>query len=315
MNRRIFVKTVVVALGGNAILQPKQKGTIEEQRANVEVSAQNIVKLVQEGFRVVVAHGNGPQVGNILLQNAAAREHVPAMPLDVCGAESQGLIGYMIQQSIYNELKKLGIDKKVVTLLTQVVVSKEDPAFQNPSKPVGAFYTKEEAEKGMAKGESWIEDSGRGWRKVVPSPKPQEIVELDLIKTLVDAGAIVIASGGGGIPVVKEGDKLVGVEAVIDKDLASSLMAKQLGADILTIATDVPYVAINYGKPDQKNLERLTVDEAKKYLEEGQFGKGSMGPKVQAAISFVENGGEAIIGALADLREAVKGERGTRIVK
>ena len=163
------MKTVVVALGGNAILQPKQKGTIEEQRYNVEMSAKSIVKLIQEGYRVVIAHGNGPQVGNILLQNAAAREQVPAMPLDVCGAESQGLIGYMIQQSIYNELQTLGIKKDVVTLLTQVVVSKEDPAFQNPTKPVGAFYTKEEAEAGMAKGESWIEDSGRGWRKVVPS--------------------------------------------------------------------------------------------------------------------------------------------------
>lgn len=309
------MKTVVVALGGNAILQPKQKGTIEEQRANVEMSAKSIVKLVQEGYRVVISHGNGPQVGNILLQNAAARDQVPAMPLDVCGAESQGLIGYMIQQSLYNELKRLGIDKKVVTLLTQVVVSKDDPAFQNPTKPVGAFYTKEEAEAGMAKGENWIEDSGRGWRKVVPSPKPQEIVELDLIKTLVDAGAIVIASGGGGIPVVREGDRLVGVEAVIDKDLASSLLAKELGADILTIATDVTHVAINYGKPDQQNLERLTVAEAKKYLEEGQFGKGSMGPKVQAAINFVEAGGEAIIGSLANLKEAVKGESGTRIVQ
>jgi len=239
---------------------------------------------------------------------------VPAMPLDVCGAESQGLIGYMIQQSIYNELQALGIKKDVVTLLTQVVVSKEDPAFQNPSKPVGAFYAKEEAEAGMAKGESWIEDSGRGWRKVVPSPKPQEIVELNLIKTLVDAGAIVIASGGGGIPVVKEAGSLVGVEAVIDKDLASSLLAKQLGADMLIIATDVPYVAINYGKPEQENLKELSVQEAEKYLDEGQFGKGSMGPKVQAALSFVKTGGEAIIAALSDLREAVKGQSGTKIV-
>ncbi|HHU33392.1 MAG: carbamate kinase [Zhaonellaceae bacterium] len=308
------MKTVVVALGGNAILQPKQKGTIEEQRYNVEMSAKSIVKLIQEGYRVVIAHGNGPQVGNILLQNAAARDQVPAMPLDVCGAESQGLIGYMIQQSIYNELQTLGIKKDVVTLLTQVVVSKEDPAFQNPTKPVGAFYTKEEAEAGMAKGESWIEDSGRGWRKVVPSPKPQEIVELNLIKTLVDAGAIVIAGGGGGIPVVKEAERLVGVEAVIDKDLASSLLAKQLGADMLIIATDVPYVAINYGKPDQKNLKELSLQEAEKYLNEGQFGKGSMGPKVQATLSFVKSGGEAIIAALSNLGEAVKGETGTKIV-
>lgn len=308
------MKTVVVALGGNAILQPKQKGTIEEQRANVEMSVKNIAKLIQEGYRVVISHGNGPQVGNILLQNAAARDQVPAMPLDVCGAESQGLIGYMIQQSLYNELKRLDIDKKVVTLLTQVVVAKDDPAFQHPTKPVGTFYTKEEAEVGLARGEKWIEDSGRGWRKVVPSPKPQEIVELDLIKALVEAGAIVIASGGGGIPVIKEEGCLIGVEAVIDKDLASSLLAKRLEADILAIATDVTHVAINYGTPNQKNLTSLTVAEAKKYLEEGQFGVGSMGPKVQAALNFVEAGGEAVIGSLSNLNEMVKGLSGTRFL-
>jgi carbamate kinase len=278
------------------------------------MSAKSIVKLIQEGYQVIVIHGNGPQVGNILLQNAAARDQVPAMPLDVCGAESQGLIGYMIQQSIFNELQALGIKKDVVTLLTQVVVSKEDSAFQNPTKPVGAFYTKKEAEDGMAKGESWIEDSGRGWRKVVPSPKPQEIVELNLIKTLVESGAVVIAGGGGGIPVVNEGNYLRGIEAVIDKDLASSLLAEQLGADMLVIATDVPYVAINFGKPNQKDLKELNLSEAKKYLAEGQFGEGSMGPKVQATLSFVESGGEAIIAALANLREAVLGTSGTRII-
>lgn len=310
------MKTVVVALGGNAILQPKQKGTIEEQMANVSYSAQQIVKLIQAGYRVVVAHGNGPQVGNILLQNAAARDQVPAMPLDVCGAESQGLIGYMIQQCIYNELKKAGLDKQVVTVLTQVVVDRNDPAFQNPTKPVGAFYSKEEAEKNMKeKGETWIEDSGRGWRKVVPSPVPKEIVEIETIRTLVSNGAIVIAAGGGGIPVERKDNQLLGVEAVIDKDLASSLLAKELGADVLVIATDVTNVAINWGKPDQKNLERLTIDEAKTYLEEGQFGKGSMGPKVEAALGFVESGGEAVITSLSNLEAGVKGEKGTRIVK
>jgi carbamate kinase len=221
----------------------------------------------------------------------------------------------MIQQNIRNELKKAGIDKPVVTILTQVVVDRHDPAFQNPTKPVGAFYSKEEAEKNMKeKGETWIEDSGRGWRKVVPSPKPQEVVELEAVRTLVETGAVVIAVGGGGIPVVKEGDKLVGVEAVIDKDLASSLLAKNLGADILAIATDVPYVAINYGKPDQKNLKSMTVAEAKKYLEEGQFGKGSMGPKVQAVLNFVEAGGQGIITSLDTLREAVVGDAGTKVV-
>lgn len=310
------MKTVVVALGGNAILQPKQKGTIEEQMANVSYSAQQIVKLIQAGYRVVVVHGNGPQVGNILLQNAAARDQVPAMPLDVCGAESQGLIGYMIQQCIYNELKKAGLDKQVVTVLTQVVVDRNDPAFQNPTKPVGAFYSKEEAEKNMReKGETWIEDSGRGWRKVVPSPAPKEIVEIETIRTLVNSGAIVIAAGGGGIPVERKENELAGVEAVIDKDLASSLLAKELGADVLVIATDVTNVAINWGKPHQKNLERLTIDEAKTYLEQGQFGKGSMGPKVEAALGFVESGGEAVITSLSNLEAGVKGEKGTRIVK
>ncbi|HHU31506.1 MAG TPA: carbamate kinase [Clostridia bacterium] len=310
------MKTVVVALGGNAILQPKQKGTIEEQMANVNEAAKNIVKLIKEGYNVVIAHGNGPQVGNILLQNAAARDQVPAMPLDVCGAESQGLIGYMIQQNIRNELKKVGLEKPVVTVLTQVVVDRQDPAFQNPTKPVGAFYSEEEAKHNMeTKGETWVEDSGRGWRKVVPSPEPKEVVELDVVSTLVKAGAVVITVGGGGIPVVKEENQLVGVEAVIDKDLASSLLAKELGADILVIATDVPYVAINFGKPDQENLKTLTVAEAEKYLEEGQFGKGSMGPKAQAMLGFVNAGGQGIITSLNSLRDAVVGDAGTKIIK
>lgn len=310
------MKTVVVALGGNAILQPKQKGTIEEQMANINGATKNIVKLIKEGYKVVIAHGNGPQVGNILLQNAAAREQVPAMPLDVCGAESQGLIGYMIQQNLMNELKNIGINKPVVTVLTQVVVDHNDPAFKNPTKPVGAFYSEEEAKHNMkTKGETWIEDSGRGWRKVVPSPVPKEVVELNAIRTLIDAGAVVISIGGGGIPVVKEGNQLVGVEAVIDKDLASSLLAKELGADILAIATDVSYVAINFGKPDQKNLKTITIKEAQKYLDEGQFGKGSMGPKVEAVLSFVKSGGQGIITSLDSLRDAITTEAGTKIIK
>ncbi len=310
------MKTVVVALGGNAILKPGQKGTIEEQMSNVNGAARNIVKLVQEGYEVVIAHGNGPQVGNILLQNAAARDQVPAMPLYVCGAESQGLIGYMIQQNIMNELMKAGIKKPVVTVLTQVVVDPKDVAFQNPSKPVGAFYTEGEAKKGMEKGESWVEDSGRGWRKVVPSPRPIDVVELEEVKDLIEAGCIVVSVGGGGIPVMRdEAGILSGVEAVIDKDLASSLLAKELGADILAIATDVPNVAINFGTPQQKNLGTITVAEAKGYAEEGQFGKGSMGPKVQAIVEFVEHGGEGIITSLDNLRDAVVGDQGTKIVQ
>ncbi len=310
------MKTVVVALGGNAILKPGQKGTYAEQMENVDEAAKNIVKLVKEGYEVVIAHGNGPQVGNILLQNAAARDQVPAQPLFVCGAESQGQIGYMIQQNIMNELKREGIDKPVVTLLTQVVVDPADPAFKNPTKPVGAFYTEEEAKAGMAAGENWVEDSGRGWRKVVPSPKPIDVVELEEVKDLIENGCIVISVGGGGIPVMRdENGILSGVEAVIDKDLASSLLARELNADILSIATDVDNVAINFGKPDQVNLERVTVAEAKEYDAQGQFGKGSMGPKVAAIIEFVEGGGEGIITSLANLRDAVVEGKGTRIVK
>lgn len=308
-------KKVVVALGGNAILQPKQAGTIEEQMENVLNASKSIVKLVKAGYEVVIAHGNGPQVGNILLQNAAARDQVPAMPLYVCGAESQGLIGYMIQQNIRNELKKEGVDKNVVTLLTQVVVDKNDPAFQHPTKPVGAFYSEEEAKAAMAKGESWVEDSGRGWRKVVASPKPMDVVELAEVKDLIDAGCIVVTVGGGGIPVVEENGFLKGIEAVIDKDLASALLAEELGADYLVIATDVSHVAINFGKPNQENLKTIDLTTAQKYLDEGQFGKGSMGPKVEAIMKFVSKGGKGIITSLDNLTDSVVGDAGTKIVK
>ncbi|QRN85596.1 carbamate kinase [Clostridia bacterium] len=310
------MKSVVVALGGNAILKPGQKGSVEEQMANVNEAAKNIVKLVKEGYEVVIAHGNGPQVGNILLQNAAAREQVPAQPLYICGAMSQGQIGYMIQQNIMNELKREGLNKPVVTVLTQVVVDPKDPAFENPTKPVGAFYTEEEAKVGMANGESWVEDSGRGWRKVVPSPRPIDVVELEEVKELINAGCIVISVGGGGIPVMRDEQGILsGVEAVIDKDLASSLLASELNADILTIATDVSNVAINFGTPEQENLGVVTVADAKRYDQEGQFGKGSMGPKVQAIVEFVEKGGEGIITSLDNLRDAVVGDKGTKIVK
>ncbi len=310
------MKSVVVALGGNAILKPGQKGTAEEQMANVDAAAKNIVKLVKEGYEVVIAHGNGPQVGNLLLQNAAAREQVPAQPLYVCGAMSQGQIGYMIQQNIMNELKRAGMDKPVVTLLTQVVVDPKDPAFENPSKPVGAFYTEDEAKVGIANGESWVEDSGRGWRKVVASPRPIDVVELEEVKDLIEAGCIVISVGGGGIPVMRDEQGILsGVEAVIDKDLASSLLAAELNADLLAIATDVPNVAINFGTPEQENLGTITVADAKRYGDEGQFGKGSMGPKVQAIVEFVEKGGEGIITSLDNLRDAIVGDKGTKIVK
>lgn len=308
-------KKVVVALGGNAILQPKQAGTIEEQMENVLNASKNIVKLVEAGYEVVIAHGNGPQVGNILLQNAAGRDQVPAMPLYVCGAESQGLIGYMIQQNIRNELKKKGVNKNVVTLLTQVVVDKNDPAFKNPTKPVGAFYTEAEAKEAMAIGENWVEDSGRGWRKVVASPKPMDVVELAEVKDLIETGCIVVTVGGGGIPVIEENGQLRGVEAVIDKDLASALLAEELEADYLVIATDVSHVAINFGKPDQENLKTIDLATAQKHLDDGQFGKGSMGPKVEAIMKFVSKGGKGIITSLDNLTDAVTGDAGTKIVK
>ncbi|WP_028307047.1 carbamate kinase [Desulfitibacter alkalitolerans] len=308
--------TVVVALGGNAILQPKQKGTFQEQMTNVEKTCEHIVKLIKEGYKVIITHGNGPQVGNILVQHMEARHKVPAMPLFACGAESQGFIGYMIAQAMTNTLSKEGIDKQVCTILTRVLVDKDDPAFENPTKPVGAFLTKQEAEEIMAQtGEKWIEDSGRGWRKVVYSPKPKKIVELPVIKALVNQGNIVIAGGGGGIPVIEENGMLKGVEAVIDKDRAGSLMAQQMGAHLFMILTDVPQVAVNFGTPEQKNLDVLTTEQAKQYLKEGQFGSGSMGPKVEAAVAFVERGGSSVIASLEYLLEAVEGKSGTRFIK
>jgi carbamate kinase len=309
-------KTIVVALGGNAILQPKQKGTFEEQKNNIEKTCFHIAKLIKDGHKVIITHGNGPQVGNILVRHMETRAKVPPMPLYVCGAESQGMLGYMISQSLSNILKREGIDKQVCTIITQVVVDKNDPAFQNPTKPVGGFVTEQEAQEIMkATGDKWIEDSGRGWRKVVFSPKPKKIVELPVIKALVSQGTVVIASGGGGIPVFEEEGVLKGVEAVIDKDSAGSLLAQQLGADMLMILTDVPQVAINFGTPEQKNLDVLTIEEAKKHLEEGHFGTGSMGPKVEAAIAFTEMGGNAVIASLEELEEAVQGTAGTRFIR
>ena len=307
---------VVVALGGNAILRPGQKGTIDEQLVNVRTACGHLAALLAKGYRIVLTHGNGPQVGNILIQNSAT-DAVPAMPMYVCGAESQGMIGYMIQQELYNELCKQGLgDYRVASVVTQDVVSPDDPAFQHPSKPVGPFYSEEHARKRIAQGEVWVEDSGRGWRKVVPSPNPLEIVELNVIRQLAMDHSTVICNGGGGIPVIRQADgTLQGVEAVIDKDLGGQRLATGLGADVFMILTDVPAVAIDYGKPTQKWLSRLTVQEARKYLDEGQFKKGSMGPKVEACCRFVESGGKsAIIGSLNEAQDALNGKAGTNIV-
>ena len=310
------MKTIIVALGGNALLRPHQIGTIEEQREAAKTSARQIRQLIELGYRVVITHGNGPQVGNILLQNDLAKNRIPPMPLDVCGSESQGMIGYLIQQSLHNELRASGIDLPVVTLLTQVIVDRTDPAFLAPSKPVGPFCSRAEAEEAMwEKGETWMEDSGRGWRKVVPCPYPREFAEVETMVSLIEQGTVLIAGGGGGIPVVREGGALRGVEAVVDKDLAASLLARSIGADILAILTDVSQVALNYGRPTQQNLSRLTVSEARAYMEQGNFGKGSMEPKIRAAVEFVSaGGGQAVITSLENLIEGVNGQRGTRIV-
>ena len=305
---------IVIALGGNAL-----GNTPAEQLALVTGTAKPIVDLIEAGNQVIIAHGNVPQVGmiNLGMSTAAAAGAIKAdMPFPECGAMSQGYIGYHLQNAINNELTARGLDKPVGTLVTQVLVDEADPAFQKPSKPVGAFYTKEEADKIAAeKGYTMVEDAGRGWRQVVASPKPVDVVEKKMVNTLVDAGYVVITVGGGGIPVVRREGRLVGVPAVIDKDFASAKLAQLVGADKLVILTAVDRVAINWGKPDQKNLEMMTIAQAEQYCAEGQFAPGSMLPKVQAAMSFAATGGEAIIASLEKAAAALKGESGTRVVR
>ena len=305
---------IVIALGGNAL-----GNTPAEQLALVTGTAKPIVDLIEAGNQVIIAHGNGPQVGmiNLGLSTAAAAGAIKAdMPFPECGAMSQGYIGYHLQNAINNELTARGLEKPVGTLVTQVLVDEADPAFQKPSKPVGAFYTKEEADKIAAeKGYTMVEDAGRGWRRVVASPRPVDVVEKEMVNTLVDAGYVVITVGGGGIPVVRREGRLVGVPAVIDKDFASAKLAELVGADKLVILTAVDRVAINWGKPGQKDLEMMTIAQAEQYCAEDQFAPGSMLPKVQAAMSFAATGGEAIIASLEKAAAALKGESGTRVVR
>lgn len=309
----------VVALGGNAILKPGQEGTAQQQLENVSETTEQLVAMVLSGgYKIVVSHGNGPQVGNILLQNELAKEEVPSLPLDMCGAESQGLIGYMLSQCLDNIFNENGReDIPVATVLTQTLVDSEDPAFDDPSKPVGPFYTKGAAEKlEEEKGYDIIEDAGRGYRRVVPSPEPLAIVEKEPIRQLLEVHTVVIASGGGGIPVDKEGSRLVGKEAVIDKDLASEQLAEDVGAEILLILTDVENVFINYNEPDEKPLGEVSVAEMEGYLKDGEFAKGSMKPKVKAGIRFVKSGGErAIITSLDKVIDGLEGKAGTTITK
>lgn len=312
------MKKIVVALGGNAILQAGQKGTAEEQLANVQLAAEQIAQLILIGHQVVLTHGNGPQVGNILLQNAAASPTIPAMPLDVCGAETQGFIGYLLQQSLSNILRKHGRMRPVVTVVSQVVVDPEDPAFSAPSKPIGPFYSAAQATEMMAKEKlAMQEDRARGgWRRIVPSPAPLRIWERDAILKLIASGATVIAAGGGGIPVVETADGLRGVEAVIDKDLAGQRLAVDIGADILLILTDVEAVALDWGLPTQRFLSQVSLKEAEEYQSAGHFQAGSMGPKVAAACNFLAAGGEmAIITSLESANLALEGKRGTRFTR
>ena len=308
---------VVIALGGNAILEPGQEATYENQLENVRKSTEVIAQIVKNGHNVIITHGNGPQVGNILRQNEEAKDVVPPFPLDVCSAESQGFIGYMMDQSLKNSLHVLGLKNTVVSMLTQTEVSKDDSAFQDPEKPIGVFYSEEDAKK-LAAEKNWVvkEDAGRGWRRVVASPEPQTILGSDVIKSLADGNAIVIAAGGGGIPVIKKADgQYEGIEAVIDKDSSAFKLAVEVEADTFMVLTDVSNVYVNYGKPDQKALETITLEEANRYVEEGQFAAGSMGPKMAAAIEFAEQGGRAIICSLDQADLAMEGKAGTIISK
>jgi carbamate kinase len=306
---------VVLAIGGNAIQKEDQKGTIEEQKENIYNSCEPVLELIQKGYAVVITHGNGPQVGNSLIKGELASEVVPKYPLDVCDAETQGALGYLIQQAFHNKMKQKGIKKSVATIVTQIIVDKNDDAFKNPTKPVGPFYNKEKAEEIIKnKGLTFVEDSGRGYRRVVPSPMPKKIVEKEAIEALLNTDSLVITAGGGGIPVVEEYGMLNGTEAVIDKDFASALLAAEIKAEYFFILTGVEQVAINFGKPNQQNLSELSVKDALVYMEEGQFPKGSMGPKIKAAIYFLERGGKnVIITSIDKLQQALEGKTGTRL--
>jgi carbamate kinase len=317
--------TAVVAIGGNSLIADPQHQTVPDQFAATRETAKHLVAMVAAGWNIVVTHGNGPQIGFILLRSDLAAHVLHRVPLDSCGADTQGAIGYMIQQCLQNEFQRRGLAKQAVTVVTQVLVDRNDPAFQQPSKPIGSFYDEAKAREQMAKhGWTMAEDAGRGWRRVVPSPLPKEIVEVDAIQHLIAAGFIVIAVGGGGIPVVRDTTgNLRGVEAVIDKDYASALLAATIHADLFLISTAVEQVAIHYKQPQQQTIAQLTVAEAKRYLAEGQFPAGSMGPKIQAAISFIEHGEpatrsghsrEALITNPENIGRALRGETGTRIV-
>jgi carbamate kinase len=310
-------KIALVAFGGNAMLPEDQKGLQSEQMRNAARAAELLVHIVQKGYELIVVHGNGPQVGNLLIQMEEAANKIPPYSLDVCDAMTEGSMGFILERALINELRRRSVDKEVASLVTQVVVDKDDPAFAKPTKPVGPFYSKFRGQE-LAREKKWamVEDAGRGYRKVVPSPKPIDVVNNRIIRELVEAGRIVIAAGGGGIPVIINANGLFeGVEAVIDKDYAASLLAREVKADLFIILTAIERVFIDFGKPDQREVPVLTVDEARKHLADGQFPPGSMGPKIRAAIEYIEAGGrEVLITKDSHLKAALINRSGTRIV-
>ncbi len=311
-------KVAVVAIGGNSLIKDKKHKTVQDQYEAAKETSFHLVDMIEAGWDLAIGHGNGPQVGFILRRSEIAHKvaGMHELPLDVCGADSQGAIGYALQQNIQNELKKRGIDKPVTTVVTQVRVEPNDPAFQTPTKPIGSFMEVEEAEQKKEElGWNVVEDSGRGWRRVVPSPLPVEIMELKAVKKLIESGIITITVGGGGIPVIQTDQGIIGTEAVIDKDFASALLAEKINADMLLISTAIEKVSLNFGKPNQSDIDKMTIVEAKKYLDEGHFGKGSMEPKIKAIVQFLEQGGkEALITNPENISRALKGETGTRII-
>jgi carbamate kinase len=306
---------VVIALGGNALLRRGDEDSAEVMRKNARMAAERVADIAEQGWELVVTHGNGPQVGRILLQNEAARDWVHPMPLDVCGAESQGQIGYLLQVTIGDVFYERGMERPVATVLTFTRVPPDDPAFRDPTKPIGPHYEEEEA-RGLAEERGWrVAPTPEGqWRRVVPSPRPYSIVEAPVIRQLAEAGTIVIGGGGGGVPVIEEGPRLVGVEAVVDKDLAACILARDVGAEVLLICTDVEGVYDRYGEPDQRLIERLDAEQALRMIEDGTLPAGSMGPKVEAAARFAsEGGGRAVVCSLDDAPEALQGRAGTTI--
>jgi len=311
-------KFAVLAIGGNSLIKDKNHIALSSQYEAIQKTSKYIAELIAEGLSMVITHGNGPQVGFIYRRGELARHELPLISLDICGADTQGAIGYMIQMALLNEFRKMGMAKKVVAVVTKTIVNRDDPSFHNPTKPIGSFMSEEEAFANKKEfGWRVVEDSGRGFRRVVPSPLPREIIELDVIKLLVESGYIVIAAGGGGIPVVRndQGD-LEGVEAVIDKDLGSALLAKNLGADTFIISTAVNAVYLNFGKEDQRPINRTNLPEIKQYMKEGHFKPGSMKPKIEAIVEFLEGGGsKAIVTSPESLLKSIKGDCGTTIMR